>query len=178
MGHKAFNTLTERQKECLLLVFTHHTISEIASKIGLSVEGVNYHLGGARRTLGASSSGQAARMAYGDFSPADYISPVAAPNAVASGAQPGSLCGSLDQQAAPPVVREDRSIFQPVLEHDDPPGPPPEAMNRWKRPASILGQIANRTSQIAGVILMLLALTYAVTICVRWYAASHHISLK
>jgi DNA-binding CsgD family transcriptional regulator len=178
MERKHADGLTERQKECLLLVYSHHTITEIAGKLGLSVEGVNYHLGGARKALGASSSAQAARLLYGGLPPTDYISHVAASNAVGATTQSDSFGTSPDQQASPLMVREDRAIFQPTLEQFDQSEPSLETMQGWERPASILGRIANRTSQIAGIVLMLLALTYAVTIWVRWYEANHHITPK
>jgi hypothetical protein len=97
---------------------------------------------------------------------------------VGATAQSDSFGPSPDQQASPPMVREDRAVFQPTLEQGDQSKPSLETMQGWERPASILGRIANRTSQIAGIVLMLLALTYAVTIWVRWYEANHHIAPK
>jgi DNA-binding CsgD family transcriptional regulator len=102
--------LTERQLECLRLVYTHHTIQEIAARLSLTVEGVNYHLTGARKILGIGSSAAAARLVFGAKLPSEYISHVAAPNTVVPPAENDSFSPSDEdpdgQENAAPMLQE------------------------------------------------------------------------
>lgn len=54
--------LSERERECLLLVYRQHGSKEIAQILGLSPHTVDGHLRAALRKLGVSSRRQAARM--------------------------------------------------------------------------------------------------------------------
>jgi len=61
--------LTERQTECLRLVYTHHTMAEIADRLGITERTVKYHLTHAREILRCSSSASAARKLFGTQPP-------------------------------------------------------------------------------------------------------------
>jgi DNA-binding CsgD family transcriptional regulator len=54
--------LTERQKEILRLLLNGHDAKSTAREVGISVHTVNEHLREARRSLGVSSSREAARL--------------------------------------------------------------------------------------------------------------------
>lgn len=54
--------LSDRQRECLLLIRAGLAPKEIARRLDLSVETVNAHLKAARRVLGVGSSREAARL--------------------------------------------------------------------------------------------------------------------
>ena len=58
--------LSERQRECLLLLGSGLAPKEVASHLDLSVETVHAHLKAARRTLGVSTSREAARQLAAD----------------------------------------------------------------------------------------------------------------
>lgn len=53
--------LSERQKQCLRLVYARHTSKEIALQLGLSFDTVDQHVKRAMQILGSSSRGEAAR---------------------------------------------------------------------------------------------------------------------
>jgi DNA-binding CsgD family transcriptional regulator len=53
--------LSERQKQCLRLVYTRHSSKEIGLQLGLSFDTVDQHVKRAMRILGVSSRGEAAR---------------------------------------------------------------------------------------------------------------------
>lgn len=83
MNDQLFNRLTERQRECLRLIYTHHSIKEIARLFGLSEDGVKWHLREARETLGVGRSAEAARMVFGDAMPQTYTQGVGPSRVVA-----------------------------------------------------------------------------------------------
>lgn len=56
--------LTERQAECLRLIYTRHTLAEIAAKLGIAEGTVKYHLTQAREILRCTSSASAARKLF------------------------------------------------------------------------------------------------------------------
>lgn len=58
----ALDRLTERQRECLRLLFDHFKPGEIAEQLGISTDRVNQHLKAARERLGVSRSIDAARI--------------------------------------------------------------------------------------------------------------------
>ncbi len=79
MNDALFDRLTERQRECLRLIYTHHSIKEIARLLALSEDGVKWHLREARETLGVGRSAEAARMVFGDALPETYTQRVGTP---------------------------------------------------------------------------------------------------
>ena len=86
MDDELFSRLTERQRECLRLIYAHHSIKEIARLLGLSEDGVKWHLREARETLGVGRSAQAARMVFGDAPPPAYPRRVGPPGVVPTAA--------------------------------------------------------------------------------------------
>lgn len=54
--------LSEREKQCLRLLYENHSVKEIALELGLSPHTVNEHLRQTRRALEVSRSMQAARL--------------------------------------------------------------------------------------------------------------------
>jgi len=62
MHDRSVDQLSDRQKECLRLLYANLGIKEIAAELNLSPFTVRTHLRDARRTIGASRSMQAARM--------------------------------------------------------------------------------------------------------------------
>src|SRR3954471_11168595 len=81
-------TLTERERQCLRLVFERLRPKEIGRELGISHHTVNGHLQQAMRKLGATSSLEAARLWRG------------APAAL-EGAR---LCHAADRQSAPEKI--------------------------------------------------------------------------
>lgn len=59
---EAVDTLTDKEKEALLLLLRGHDVKSIACDLGLSVHTINDRLRDARRKLGVSSSREAARI--------------------------------------------------------------------------------------------------------------------
>lgn len=75
MEPEALGRLTARQKQCLRLLYERHDAKGIARSLGITAEGVHYHLREARRVLGVSRSLEAARLyadharSVGDYDP-------------------------------------------------------------------------------------------------------------
>ena len=63
MDASRLDKLTDRQKECLRLVFENYEAKEIALKLGILPNRVIEDLRAARKKLGASRSMDAARLA-------------------------------------------------------------------------------------------------------------------
>jgi len=55
--------LSPRQKECLRLIALGYTAAWIAHRLKISIRMVHFHLGHARKKLGARSTAQAVHMA-------------------------------------------------------------------------------------------------------------------
>lgn len=85
--------LTDRQRECLVLVAQGYETKEIARQIGLSPDTVDMHVKNALKRLGVSSRREAARLVAG------VPQPLVHPSAVISD-PPGS-----EETAAPPTER-------------------------------------------------------------------------
>lgn len=62
MDVSRINELSERQKECLRLLFANYSIKDIANELDLALSTVKGHLTNARQILGADRSMQAARI--------------------------------------------------------------------------------------------------------------------
>lgn len=77
-----FELLDGRKRECLRLIYARYDIKSIALKLGISPDGVKYHLKGAREALGVSSSTQAARLLCEYEQGSDYLLGVAPPKVV------------------------------------------------------------------------------------------------
>lgn len=75
--------LDERKRACLRLIYARYDIKSIASELGISPDGVKYHLKGAREILCVNSSTHAARLLW-EYEQAtdDYPTRVAPPKVV------------------------------------------------------------------------------------------------
>ncbi len=62
MSTDRINRLTERQRECLRLLYAHYKPGEIATRLGISTDRVNQHLKASRERLGVTRSIDAARQ--------------------------------------------------------------------------------------------------------------------
>lgn len=65
----AFETLTPRERDALMLMAQGYRVAEIGPRMGVSSSTVETHLKSARRKLGFSSSLLAARAVYGQDAP-------------------------------------------------------------------------------------------------------------
>lgn len=84
-GHEVvyrFEELDERKRVCLRLIYARYDIKSIALKLGISPDGVKYHLKGAREILSVSSSTHAARLLWEHEHGSDYPPGVAPPKVV------------------------------------------------------------------------------------------------
>lgn len=72
MANDALDQLTDAQRECLRLVFTHHSSKEIAEIVGVSPSAVDKRLERAVQLLGAPSRFAAARMLAASEDPTTY----------------------------------------------------------------------------------------------------------
>ena len=84
MNDELFDRLTDRQRECLRLIYTHHSVKEIARLLGLTEDGIKWHLREARETLGVGRSAEAARLVFGDALPQTYLPRVGPPQVVSA----------------------------------------------------------------------------------------------
>jgi DNA-binding CsgD family transcriptional regulator len=62
MDEPRLSRLTEKQRECLRLVYAHHSSKEIAPRLGVEPGTVDQYIKAAMRTLGVSDRRAAARM--------------------------------------------------------------------------------------------------------------------
>ncbi len=81
--------LDERKRACLRLVYARYDVKSIADELGLSPDGVKYHLKGAREILRVNTSAHAARLLREAEGEADYLPRVAPPKAVADAGPDG-----------------------------------------------------------------------------------------
>jgi DNA-binding CsgD family transcriptional regulator len=119
-----FDRLTDRQRECLRLIYTHHSIKEIARLLGLSEDGVKWHLREARETLGVGRSAEAARLVFGGAPPYAYPQRVGPPDVVAS-PEPDAIVAPFPDEPGGRVrddaVREPQAIYRVMPSPDERP---------------------------------------------------------
>ena len=122
MDEERFNRLTERQRECLRLIYTHHSIKEIARLLGLSEDGIKWHLREARETLGVGRSTEAARMVFGDALPETYPRRVV-PSEVVSSPLPEAIVVPRPEERGgrgpDDALREAQAIYRVESSTDD-----------------------------------------------------------
>ncbi|USI73181.1 sigma factor-like helix-turn-helix DNA-binding protein [Sphingomonas morindae] len=94
MNTNRTDRLTERQKQCLRLLYAHYKPGEIATRLGISTDRVNQLLKAARERLEVSRSIDAARILHEAEADPSHI----------MGAQPVGV-------AAPPRRDEDSTVF-------------------------------------------------------------------
>ncbi len=124
MDDERFNRLTDRQRECLRLIYTHHSIKEIARLLGLSEDGVKWHLREARETFGVSRSAEVARMVFGDAPPQTYTHGVGPPKVVAPIDADASVSSSAEDRGwttRDDALREIQAVYRAEPFHDDRP---------------------------------------------------------
>jgi DNA-binding CsgD family transcriptional regulator len=99
MDDDRFGKLTERQRECLRLVFRGFEVKEIARELDLSPTAVVERLRGARRALGVESSREAARLLAGYENSGVNMRHVDTPQPVADIPYPLSSAGASQDMA-------------------------------------------------------------------------------
>jgi DNA-binding CsgD family transcriptional regulator len=122
VDEERFKRLTERQRECLRLIYAHHSIKEIARLLGLSEDGVKWHLREAREALGVGRSTEAARLVYGDAPPQTYPRRVGPPGAVSPSGPDAMMAPSPEQRggrASDDVLREPQATYRVEGPFDD-----------------------------------------------------------
>ena len=100
MRDGAVEKLSAGQKDCLRLVLQGYEFKEIARMLGTSPGAINERLREARRTLGVSSSREAARMLAAQEQVGDYTPHVAMPNGVGPGGISAKLAPQTDTGSA------------------------------------------------------------------------------
>jgi len=105
--------LTEKQRECLRLVYAHLSSKEIAPRLGIEPGTVDQYIKAAMRTLGVADRRAAARMLAEHDAKADqplvYQPLDIAP--AGDSAMFGSSTGGQRQAAFDEAMREDRAVF-------------------------------------------------------------------
>jgi DNA-binding CsgD family transcriptional regulator len=100
MREGAVERLSAGQRDCLRLVLQGYEFKEIARLLETSPGAINERLREARRTLGVSSSREAARMLAAHETSQDYTSHVATPNGVGSAGASANLTRQTDTGSA------------------------------------------------------------------------------
>ncbi|TMJ19669.1 MAG: helix-turn-helix transcriptional regulator [Alphaproteobacteria bacterium] len=115
MKPEGLDRLTEKQRECLRLVYAHKETKEIARQLGLSPDGVNQRIKTAMNTLGVSRRRDAAQMlaeaeGLGTYPPLVYRS-----RDIASASEPAMLGpsteGGRQSGFSGEAMREDQAAF-------------------------------------------------------------------
>lgn len=118
MKPERIERLTDKQRECLRLVFMHRSSKEIARELGIGVDAVDQRIKTAMRTLDVESRTEAARMlasheGMGPYQRLVYQMPEVVPDLplpeFAARANEGA--GVVDEPQAM-AVREDQAMFQ------------------------------------------------------------------
>jgi DNA-binding CsgD family transcriptional regulator len=109
--------LTDKQRECLRLVYRHMETKEIARELGLSPDGVTQRIKSAMKTLGVDRRRDAALILAEAEGLGPYPRQVYQSRDVASAPEPVMLVPSIEgerQHGAPPVgaLREEQSAFE------------------------------------------------------------------
>lgn len=131
MDDARFSRLTERQKACLRLVRAGYTTKEIAAQLGASPGAIDKTLKLAMAKLGVDRRSVAARMLESHEAGGGY-QPLAPPRFdLPAPADSGRIGPSPRREAtfepsAPMVVREERSVFEPLASARPAPAPGPD----------------------------------------------------
>jgi len=115
MRPEGLDRLTEKQRECLRLVYAHKETKEIARILGLSPDGVNQRIKTAMNTLGVSRRRDAAQIVAEAEGLGTYPPLVHPPMDIAAGPEPVMLIpsteGGRQSGLSGEVMREDQAAF-------------------------------------------------------------------
>ncbi|MBV9882479.1 MAG: helix-turn-helix transcriptional regulator [Sphingomonadaceae bacterium] len=115
MDSSRIERLTDKQRECLRLVYRHMQTKEIARALQLSPDGVTQRLRGAMRTLGVESRREAARILAEAESLGAYPPHVHPSRDIAASLEPATMApstGSEWQSGSPGgAIREEQAAF-------------------------------------------------------------------
>ena len=107
--------LTDKQRECLRMVYRHMETKEIARALGLSPDGVTQRIKTAMKTLGVARRRDAARILAEAEGLAPYPRQVYMPRDIASGPDPAmfapSIGGERQSGSSGEAVREEQAAF-------------------------------------------------------------------
>ena len=118
MKPERIERLTEKQRECLRLVFMHRSSKEIARELGIGVDAVDQRIKTAMRTLDVESRTEAARMlasheGMGPYQRLVYQMPEVVREPAMAPFAPRSTEGvRVADELEPMAVREEQAMFQ------------------------------------------------------------------
>src|SRR3954464_9523212 len=98
MNADRIQRLTDKQRECLRMVYRHMETKEIARVLGLSPDGVTQRIKTAMQTLGADRRRHAARILAEAEGLSPYPREVYQSRDVASAAEPAMLSPSIESE--------------------------------------------------------------------------------
>ncbi len=159
MNQGRLDRLTEKQRECLRLVYAHMSSKEIAPRLGVEPGTVDQYIKAAMRVLGVSDRRAAAKMLAEQED--RIVQPlVYQPLDIAVAGDPAMLGASAEgrrEAQSGGAMREERAVFEVLAP------PPPDTLKlplpiRGGRPSDL--STAKRLGWIFGLIL-LIALTFA-----------------
>ncbi|MDH7639226.1 helix-turn-helix domain-containing protein [Sphingomonas oryzagri] len=176
MDSEHLDRLTDRQKQCLRLVRAGYVSKEIAVRIGASPDVVDKVIKLAMARIGAGNRREAARM-LDDHEAGCAVrrSDVRSPD-LPDDDGTGEMGPPPSPVATPPAVAEDRAIFVPDL--GAAPRPAHSEMREAKERRSIrdtVNRVFQRVVQIAGILLMVLALAGLLSVAYHRWEDAHHI---
>jgi len=142
--------LTDKQRECLRLVFRHMETKEIARELGLSPDGVTQRIKSAMKTLGVDRRRDAALILAEAEGLTAYPRQVYQPRDVASAPEPAMLApsteGAWQGSSSGAAMREEQAAFVVAPQSRMPSLPSP---TRGARPNDVGWQM--RLAWIAGI---------------------------
>jgi DNA-binding CsgD family transcriptional regulator len=142
--------LTDKQRECLRMVYRHMETKEIARALGLSPDGVAQRIKTAMKTLGVDRRRDAARILAEAEGLAPYPRQVYQSRDIASAPEPAMLApsteGAWQSGSSGAAMREEQATFLVVSQSRKPPLPLPK---RGARPNDVGWQL--RLAWIAGI---------------------------
>jgi DNA-binding CsgD family transcriptional regulator len=132
--------LTDKQRECLRLVYRHMQTKEIARALELSPDGVTQRLRGAMRTLGVESRREAARILAEAEGLTPYPPHVHPPRDIVPPGEPETMAAPTDGVLHDSEL-EDRGVREPQAAFTvlPPPGPRLQVPLPWRgsRPSDL-----------------------------------------
>ena len=117
MDSDRFDRLTDKQRDCLRMVYQHHSSKEIARELGIGADAVDQRIKTAMRTLAAESRVEAARMlaaheGNGTYQRVVYQSSDVVPERLSATLRPPANDGArIPDRPAGAAVREEQATF-------------------------------------------------------------------